>query len=64
MSRRERQAPGTGLNGPSPSGHQRKVMKKLLARIDSYDSAGTAKGSKTSTQGRRRPGSQNLKKRV
>jgi hypothetical protein len=34
---RERQQPNTGLNGPSPSKHQRRIMKKLQARVDGFE---------------------------
>ena len=62
-SRRERQQPGTGLNGPSPSKTQRRVMRKLQARIDGYEGLLNGKGSqKKSGNAYKRPGSQNLKK--
>ena len=52
---RDRQTPGTGLGGSSPSKTQRRVMKKLQARIDGFERL-------KSNNGRTRPGSQNPSK--
>jgi hypothetical protein len=53
--RRERQTPGTGIGGYSPSKHQRKIMRKLQVRVDGFERLKTDRGWT-------RPGSQNLDK--
>jgi len=63
-ARRTRQSPGTGLNGPSPSKHQKKIMRKLEARINGYETLGQGKHSARGSDAYTRPGSQNLKKRT
>ena len=63
-ARRTRQQSGTGLDGPSPSKHQKKIMRKLEARINGYEALGQSKTSKRGAAAYTRPGSQKLKKRT
>ena len=51
---RDRQQPGTGLGGSSPSRAQRRILAKLEKRVNGF----------TDERGRNRPGSQNPHKQV